>query len=256
MSSKSSPSGDSHFVIVGGQRCGTTYLYTLLDEHPQVEMARPVRPEPKFFLAPDAVEAGIEAYRARHFGHRPDARAHGEKGTSYLETPGAAEWIAAVLPGSRIVALVRDPVERAISNHRFSVAHGLETLPVDEALTEEAERRPYDAARVSASPFAYLRRGRYAELLEPYLARFGRDRVFVGVFEELVAGPAVYDELCDALGVDRFAPPSLGSVVNEATVERGDVADETVARLRAHFEPSVRRLEELLGRDLDAWRQA
>ena len=68
-----------HFVIVGAQRSGTTYLYGLLDEHPEIEMARPVRPEPKFFLDYERYALGRDAYEAQLFPDADGARAGREE---------------------------------------------------------------------------------------------------------------------------------------------------------------------------------
>ncbi|HEX9774510.1 MAG TPA: sulfotransferase [Actinomycetota bacterium] len=249
----SSQSDASFFVIVGAQRCGTTYLYTLLDEHPSIEMARPLRPEPKFFLKADAVARGIDAYLADHFGHRPHARVRGEKGTSYIESEDAARRIAGILPDPKIVVLVRDPIDRAISNYRFSVKNGLETLPIAEALTEQAQDRPYDTSSISASPFGYLRRGRYAEQLEMYGRHIPRERIFVAVLEELVEG-GVLAELCAFLGVEPHQTREPGPPVNASEGEKPQLAEADAARLRTYFAPATERLEEFLGRRIESWR--
>src|SRR5712691_8572726 len=107
-----------HFVIVGAQRCGTTYLYRLLDEHPEIEMAKPLRPEPKFFLDDDRFPLGLSYYESQFFSEA-GPRVRGEKSTSYIESDVAAQRIKATLPGAPMVAVLRDPVERAISNYRF-----------------------------------------------------------------------------------------------------------------------------------------
>src|SRR5262245_37213050 len=117
-----------HFVIIGAQRCGTTYLTRLLDEHPDVEMAKPFRPEPKFFLDDGAFGRGLDHYDARFFTD-DRARVRGEKSTSYIESELAIERIASLLPDAQVVVVVRDPVSRAVSNHRFSTEHGVEHLP-------------------------------------------------------------------------------------------------------------------------------
>ena len=56
-----------HFFIIGAQRSGTTYLYHLLDEHPEICMARPLRPEPKFFLKNELYARGLEYYETCYF---------------------------------------------------------------------------------------------------------------------------------------------------------------------------------------------
>ena len=52
----------NYFAIVGAQRCGTTWLHTMLDQHPQIEMAKPVWPEPKHFIDEVAIQEGREEY--------------------------------------------------------------------------------------------------------------------------------------------------------------------------------------------------
>src|SRR5688572_26028790 len=97
-----------HFLLAGAQRSGTTFLYHLLDQHPEIEMARPLRPEPKFFLRTDA---GIEDY-TKLFPGKPGAHVLGEKSTSYIEHPDAARLARSLLSEPRVIFLLRDPVER------------------------------------------------------------------------------------------------------------------------------------------------
>src|SRR5262249_2213212 len=164
---KSVPPPD-HFVIVGAQRSGTSYLYGLLNEHPELDMATPMRPEPKFFLDDAAYARGLDYYERRCF---PESRARvrGEKSTSYIESEVAAQRIMTLIPDARVVVVLRDPVERALSNYAFTVAHGNETLDLGAALRASATgERTWDRDQFSVSPYAYLPRGRYADYLETY----------------------------------------------------------------------------------------
>src|SRR5262245_47433435 len=150
----------NHFFIVGAQRCGTTYLCHLMDEHPAIEMAKPFRPEPKYFLRDVSLQDDLTRYESTFFGRKPGARLRGEKSTSYMESRAAAERLAAWFPQAKIVFVLRDPIDRAMSHYWFSVQNGLETLPMAEAFRREEERRDnFDPARLSVSPFAYLSRG-------------------------------------------------------------------------------------------------
>ncbi len=83
-----------HFFIVGAQRSGTTYLYRTLDEHPEIEMAKPVRPEPKFFLQGDLSAYTHDDYLGLFFGNKAGAKLRGEKSTSYIESEHAARQIS------------------------------------------------------------------------------------------------------------------------------------------------------------------
>ena len=161
-----------HLLVVGAQRCGTTYLHTLLDGHPQLTMARPANPEPKVFVSEELTRRGAEWYRETYFAHAEDEVLLGDKSTSYLEDPEAPIRAAGMLGEVHVIAILRDPVRRAISNWRFSTDNGLETRSLETALTENlAGPRPWDPERTSVSPFAYLERGRYLDYLVPVAER-------------------------------------------------------------------------------------
>ena len=95
-----------HFFIAGAQRSGTTYLYYVLAEHPDIEMAQPVRPEPKFFLTDALFERGLAYYHEQFFPGKPGARLRGEKSTSYMESEKAAQRISRSFPDARIVFML------------------------------------------------------------------------------------------------------------------------------------------------------
>lgn len=241
-------------MIVGAQRCGTTYLYRLLDEHPEIEMAKPLRPEPKFFLDDERYARGPTFYEAEYFSE-PTARLRGEKGTSYLESEIAAQRIKAMLPGVTVVALLRDPVARAISNYRFSVQHGNEHLPLDEALRASAAgERAWDPERFSVSPYAYLARGRYADALERFSRCVPREQIEVVFFEELVAGDAL-PMLYERLGVTpAFTPEALGRPANASDGIAPPLEPQLELWLRDYYREPNQRLATLLARPLP-WQQ-
>lgn len=241
-----------HLLVIGGQRCGTTYLYRLLDEHPQVDMAKPVRPEPKFFLDPDSLRLGLDWYEKTYFGSdRDGVLLLGEKSTSYIESADAARRAAALLGTPHVVALLRDPVERAVSNWRFSAANGREDRPLEQALTESlGGSRPWDRTATSVSPYAYVERGRYIDLLQPWSTLFG-DRLHVRFLEEMVGIPSSVAEMYATLGLDDdFAASSLHSHVNTNPGVSPPVDSLLRQQLRSAFADSDERLRAWLGRPL------
>jgi hypothetical protein len=244
-----------HFFIVGGQRCGTTYLCHLMDEHPQIEMAKPFRPEPKYFLQDVSFPADLAHYESTFFGSKPGARLRGEKSTSYMESRAAAERLAAWFPRAKIVFVLRDPIDRAMSHYWFSVENGLETLPMADAFRREEERRRcFDPARVSVSPFAYLSRGLYVDSLAMYEEFFPRDQIAVLLYEEMVGTVDAVQRLYAFLGVDpRFSPTAVGRRVNEGTKRSGEPPREVGEYLEAYFEEATARLAARLGKDLATW---
>src|ERR1700688_1203151 len=94
------------FIIGGAPRCATTWLYVLADRHPEIAMAKPMRPEPKFFLVDELYRQGIAYYATRWFADLRDARLLGEKSANYLENPVAAERIHAALPQVKLIFLL------------------------------------------------------------------------------------------------------------------------------------------------------
>lgn len=238
-----------YFLVVGAQRCGTTYLRTLLDEHPSIVMATPAQPEPKVFLDDDVVRRGLEWYDATWFAGAPAGALRGEKSTSYLEVPASIDRVRAVLGTPRILVQLRDPVARAVSNWQLSTAHGLESRDLTTALTANL-RGPeaWDPAVTSVSPYAYLERGRYAEHLRPWHEAFG-DRVRVQFLEDQLVRPGEIAETYRWLEVDAdVRPPSLGEQVNGSTETAPPLGSELRARLRDWFAESDQDLAGLLGR--------
>jgi hypothetical protein len=240
-----------HLLVIGGQRCGTTLLYELLDAHPDIAMARPARPEPKSFLSDEVVQRGLDWYRATYFGHATGESLYGEKSTSYLEDALAPTRAARVLGEVDIVVQLRDPVARAVSNWRFSVQHGTEDRDLVQALTENLEGpRPWDRAKSSVSPFAYLERGRYVDYLEPWLTKFP-DSVLVRFLEDDPGSPDQVADLYRSLGVDPdFVPRTSAGRVNQSPGEAPGLSRDLEVRLRERFRDSDARLAKLVERKL------
>jgi hypothetical protein len=249
----SAPEPGQAFVI-GAQRCGTTSLATALERHPQVAVAQPRRPEPKAFLVPGA-DRDVDGYLTRFYGALgPDVRVRCEKSTSYLGSELACAQIARAFPEAHVVAMLRDPVDRAVSHYRFSRASGVEDLPLEEALDPAAEGRPWDTDAISVSPFEYLRRSRYVDDLRRWFDAFPADRMHVLVLEDLVAEPSGFTGLLAALGLDPAA--GEGFVPEERhNAGEGDVALDagTRARLAAWFADANADLAQLLGRPMTRW---
>lgn len=244
------------FVIAGAQRSRTTWLYHLLDAHPDVFMAKPVRPEPKFFVTGARPGRDVAWYLRTWFGKAAAERAVGEKSTSYMDAPGVPGRLRAAFPDLQIVFLLRHPVERAISNYRLSRAHGLETEPLETALRTEAERvRTTSFPELSVHPFAYLQRSRYADHLERFLAHFDRAAMRIIIQDDFDTAPlATCEGLFEFLGIDpRFRPPRLESGRNPSPPDDLTLTPDTFAYLIDHLAPSIDRLGRLLQRDLTAW---
>lgn len=244
----------NHLFIVGAQRSGSTYLYEMLDSHPQVSMIRPVRPEPKFFMNKELVERGKDYYEETYFPeNKPGTKYFGEKSTSYIESPEAARRIKEFYPDARILMILRDPVMRAYSNYRFSVAHSLEPLSFAEALTAEQDRIRVAKFTTSVTPYAYRKRGNYIGYIESYLEVFDASQLCVLIFEEFANDLDSVQRLYRWLDIDDgFVPPSLHEVVNPATIQRID-QPTSFCDLALGYKDSIMRLERWMGRRIEVW---
>jgi hypothetical protein len=174
--------------------------------------------------------------------------------------PLAPQRVEEVVPEARLIVLVRNPVDRALSQYNHEVALGREPLPFEEALDAEEERLRGEQERMAADPryfsrewwsHTYKARGRYAEQVERWLAVFPREQLLVLPSDDLGSDPArAHAQVLEFLGA---SPQRLDSYPRVYEREYEPMKPETRERLAAEFEEPNRRLYELLGRDL-GWR--
>ncbi len=246
-----------YFFIVGAQRSGTTFLYTLLDKHPQIQMARPVRPEPKFFLKEDEYTRGLDFYLQTYY---PDIKEGavwlGEKSTGYYETPQVAERIHGYFPEAKIVFLLRNPVDRALSNYFFSVQHGLETRSLADAFLNRTEA-PKITQFTSVNPFDYINRSKYSAYLADY-NRFFSGNVITMISEELFTDQSVLTGFFDTLGIDHFDVfENMKQKVNQSELPEGtsaEVIEAVRVALRHELSSEIGLIEDMLGREIASWK--
>lgn len=245
----------NHLFIVGAQRSGSTYLYHVLNDHPEIIMAKPLRPEPKFFLNDKFYGNGPSYYESVYFG-QISAQTHylGEKSTSYIESKIVPKRIWNYYPSARILMILRNPVIRAYSNYRFSVEHKLENLPFEIALQREPARLQEARFRTSVNPYAYRQRGHYIDYIEEYLKFFSRSQLNILIFEEFVGNLPAIQRLYRWLGIDdSYKPNSFRSIFNP-TVRTEDDQIQPFRDLALSYKASLERLENLLGRRVEVWR--
>jgi hypothetical protein len=245
------------FIIGGAPRSGTTVLAELLDDHPQIRMARPLIPEPKVFLTDAGSPEGFrERYRA-YFTDDDREAIRGEKTSNYLESESAPGLIRDTLPDVRLVFLFREPLERARSNWRWSRKNGLEKLGFAEAIELEGRREdPLPPERSYAKPYAYLERADYGGFARRWIEALGRDRLGFFLFEDLV-GDGSDRVVREVLEFVHAEPRELGALptgVGNETDAAGDEIDaSTRARLRERLAPLVEDFAAVTGLDVARW---
>jgi sulfotransferase family protein len=246
-----------NFLIIGAQKAGTTALYAYLRRHPAI--TGPSWKEVSYF---DRHYERGEAWYRGNFPNVVRARGKlvGEASPSYIFHPLGPERVNALVPEARLVALVRNPVDRALSHYHHEVALGREPLRFEDALEAEEERLRGEEERLAAEPgyfspawwsHAYKARGRYAEQLERWLELFPREQLLILPSEELGTDPEpTHAQVLEFLGA---APHRLDSYPRVYERQYEAMNAGTRERLAAEFEAPNRRLYELLGRDL-GWR--
>jgi Sulfotransferase family len=226
-----------NLLVIGAGRCGTTSLHQYLSAHPEIAMSR--TKELRFFAdvpelasgppLSDPVERslvehrrgswrrGIDWYRSQFDSSAP---VRGEASPIYTHPwfGYCADRIKTVVPDAKLILCVRDPVGRAISHYRHERALGSDPRPVDEAFPPTG---------------LYALTSRYAERLEPYLARFPLDRILI-----VESGPLesrrreALEEVFRFLGVDDgFWSAEFDKRWNESWRHQG-VRRRTIYRLR------------------------
>ncbi|MFO1468552.1 MAG: sulfotransferase [Steroidobacteraceae bacterium] len=274
------------YVGIGAQKCASTWLHEILASHPQVGV--PEVKEVDFFSY--RFDHGYQWYE-RHFSATASALARGEISPSYFCEPAVPERLARYLPEARILLSLRDPVERALSNHRHEVRVG--HLGGEDLSFETGLRN---------NPM-YVEQGRYATHLRNWLRHLPRERILIVLMEDVQGDPQrVAREVFSFLGVDEtYVPAGLDNRYNRSFVTRSSVLTgakdavyratrlpglrwtwglasqaglksmyrgvnivpssaviprpqaQTLQALRQQFEPEIRELETLIDRSLSAW---
>jgi len=255
-----------NFLVIGAQKSGTTSLQRYLAEHPAVLCATPK--EVHYFDIAHHYAYGDGWYvshfpfwnRARRVQRRLGTRpAVGEATPDYLLHPWAPKRVHAFDPRMKLIAVLRDPVERAYSQHQMQVRKYGETLSFEEALDREEVEFPIEFARMLEETTytwpadrrrSYVARGSYAELLERWFRFFPREQLLVLTSEELWSDPAAaVREIESFLDIPAWLEATYPHQSTGRYEPMPSAARERLARV---FEPHNRRLEEMLGREL-AW---
>ena len=247
-----------NFIIIGAARSGTTTLYNWLQAHPDVYLPVSARPEPHFFLKSLEYKKGISYYSDHYFSAWKGQKAIGEKSTSYLyRATIVAPRLKEILPDVKLIALLRNPVDRAYSSYWFTVNEGLETLTFEEALDRENERleNPKLLFWDEVRPFAYIDRGHYLPQIKTFLEYFPRRSIFIGLFDELIENPSkLFREILRFLELDEnFTPISFDDIRNEAASGKPPINTSTRKRLLDIYKNEIQELNVLIDVDLSCW---
>ncbi len=269
------------FLIIGATKSGTTSLYGLMCTHPNVLPAR-VK-EIGYFASTTTYMYGMQWYRA-HFPTVLHKRYHawktgrkmltGEATPPYMFLPDVPGRVRATIPNVRLLAILRNPVDRAYSEYNMRLKKGRESLTFEDAIVAEGSRASYEREKAASDTRSdghdlynsYLGTGRYAEQLIRWYECFDRNRLLILTTGELEDDrQGTLDRVFGFLGLEPFEV-GVGALPDLPWMGRYKPAPGDPFRLNAgsyppmrrdtrrmlvdYFRPHNERLYELLGRDL------
>ena len=242
------------FIIIGTQKGGTSSLYNALGQHPQILKA--TRKEVHFF--DQYYKKGLDWY-LQQFPTCAEGQISGEASPFYMAHPQVAERIAKDCPETKLIVMLRNPADRAISHYQQEFRRKHDLLELEQALAEEAARTTQDWQALAqgeiltfsnAQRFSYRQRGHYAQQLIPYFARFPRSQIYILQSEAYFQSPySLLPSIYRFLGIDSDFTPSDLSIRKPGHYEKK--LDAVYHTLMTHFEPENEALFELIGERYD-----
>lgn len=198
-----------NFLLIGAQKCGTTSLFHYLLRHPNI--GKPLKKEIGFFSV--RFYRGINWYKS--FFPTPLSELYqehfitGEASTGYICHPHAPNRIARTIPQVKLIALLRNPVDRAYSHYYHTKRLGREDLAFEEAIAKENERVGWIEEKIREDEYyyhdnyhlyTYLSRGIYINQLKNWLGAFTKKQILVLRSEDLFSNPsAIVNQVFDFL---------------------------------------------------------
>jgi len=293
-----------NFLVIGAAKSGTTSLHRYLSQHPEIyvvpgklgcffafEGQTPAHKGPADWKMDRLAVTDLAAYEA-HFDGVDGEKAIGEVCAAYIYHPTAAERIRCHLPDVKLVAILRDPVDRAYSNYMHKVRDGEEPLKSFADAIDAEPRRIREDWRYN---WHYLSRSKYFDQLRRFYGLFAKEQIQVHLFDDLCSRPhKLFRDLFGFLDVNEDFQPDTSiryqvtgvphsrafanfirqpSIVKTAyrsvmparyrqrltkslealNLRKPSLPDPIRQELLAVFRDDVLRLQDLIGRDLSRW---
>jgi hypothetical protein len=188
-----------NFLIIGAAKCGTTSLFKYLSKHPEIYM--PPQKEMHYFDI-HIKEKSIGWYESHFRNSKSRNLIYGEASPSYCIYPNSIENIYKYKPNIKLIMLLRNPVNRAISHYYMEVNRGRESLSILEAFEKEQER----IANIDQFLlYSYFIRGKYCEQLDRIHKFFSKEQLLTVRLEDLKLNPQLeINKITNFLKVKEF----------------------------------------------------
>lgn len=211
-----------NFIGIGAQKAGTSWVYACLYEHPEIHA--PIKE--LHFFSRDRFEKGKEWYES-HFSNAKEGQQVGEFSTSYLYSPETPARIAKLYPDVKLIAILRNPRDRAYSQYRNAIKAG----EIDESVSYE---------EYAAEEQSVIAQGCYAAQIRRYYEHFPKEQVLILIYEDIAQNPAAFmRQIYEFIGVDpNFVPSMLERQINVARTPRM----VAVERVMHHVSETLRKI--------------
>lgn len=190
------------FIVIGAQKSGTTSLHHYLSRHPRIRI--PAVKEAPFFTRDDYFVRGMEWYIKEFFPKVSGNQILGTVTPQYMAYPIAVERIRSLCPNARIIAILRDPVARAMSHYKMRVRAFGENRPFEQLISEQLEPESLAESRRFPTPSnSFVVWGEYGRILSEYLSYYNREQLKIVFSDDLEHRPdRVLSELYSFLGIE------------------------------------------------------
>ncbi|MGM0441271.1 MAG: sulfotransferase domain-containing protein [Elusimicrobiota bacterium] len=235
------------FIIIGAQKSGTTSLYSYLGQHP--DFIPSYKKEVHYFDT--YYHRGFLWYKS-HFPYKKQLnndKITGEASPSYICHPRTPQRIYEKIPDVKLIVLLRNPVDRAISSYMHQKRAGREQLSVMKAFEKEEERTKNSFKKLQENSgnvkksskqyrrYTYLERGKYIKQLKKYFKYFSREQIYIKCAEHFFADPRkTVREVFTFLGIDPGFTPENMDPINVTNYEKyPDINDQVYDFLEDYY---------------------
>ncbi len=242
------------FIVLGTQKGGTTTLHHLLGQHSDIFL--PQQKEVHYFSLHDHQSL---SWYSRNYQEATSHQLCGDITPYYLFHPRCPHGIHTALPQAKMIVLLRDPVERTISQFFHAKRHGFEPLDIEAALAAETTRLE-NAQEALAQPgsvhfshqkHSYVSRSRYEEQLQRYEALFPHEHMLICRSEDFFSNTQAYlERITHFLGVAPLAAaPAAGVRANAGSGEAAKLPKAVREQLRRTLAPTAAAIRTRYGFD-------
>lgn len=240
------------FLVIGAQKAGTTAFRHYLNLHPQIKLH--VAPEPHFFDDEAAFDSDIPDYAEYHSGFPPISGdfKRGEVTPIYMYWKPAIRRIYDYNPQIRLIAILRNPIERAFSGWTMESNRLAESLSFYDALMAEVTR--FKTLTDERRVHFYVERGKYCEQIRRIWRYFDKSQFLILRSEDLKENPRhVMSRVCEFLQIGDSCYRKLEPICLRVGKYTRKMDNRSKKYLQSVFESEIRDLEKLLDWDLSAW---